>query len=104
MMQRQTVLEVCLLSIKPGMEEEFEAGVRQAIPIFQRAKGCRRMEVRRFIENPMQYQLLVAWDTLENHTVDFRGSEDFQKWRACVGHCFSAPPEVCHTIDAINGF
>ena len=103
-MMQQTVLEVCLLSIKPGMEAEFEVGVRMAIPFFQRAKGCRSMEVRRFVEKPQQYHLLIRWDTLENHTVDFRNSEDFLKWRACVGHCFSAPPEVYHTVDAILGF
>lgn len=103
-MTSQTVLEVALLSITPGMEAEFEAGVRQAVPLFQRAKGCRGMEVRRFVEKPHQYHLLVRWDTLENHMVDFRGSDDFQKWRACVGHCFSAPPEVHHTVEAVHGF
>jgi len=103
-MTQQTVIEVALLTIKPGMEDEFEAGVRQAVPFFQRAKGCRSMEVRRFVETPYQYHLLVRWDTLENHTVDFRGSEDFQKWRGCVGHCFAAPPVVYHTVEAVHGF
>ena len=103
-MTRKTVLEVALLSIKPGMEAEFEAGVRQAAPLFQRAKGCQGMEVRRFLEKPQQYHLFVRWETLENHMVDFRGSEDFEKWRACVGHCFSAPPEVHHTVEAVLGF
>ena len=103
-MMRQTVLEVCLLSIKPGMEAEFEAGVRQAVPLFQRAKGCLGMELRRFIENPQQYHLLVHWDSLEAHTVDFRGSDDFQKWRDCVGHCFASSPEVHHTIQSVHGF
>lgn len=103
-MRQPTVLEVCLLSIKPGMEAEFEAGVRQAVPLFQRAKGCLGMEVRRFVEKPLQYHLLVHWDSLESHTVDFRGSEDFQKWRGCVGHCFAAPPEVYHTTASVFGF
>lgn len=103
-MTQQTVLEVALLTIKPGMEAEFEAGVCEAVSLFQRAKGCRGMEVRRFVETPHRYHLLVRWDTLENHTVDFRGSEDFQKWRGCVGHCFSAPPDVYHTVEAVHGF
>jgi len=42
--------------------------------------------------------------TLENHTVDFRGSEDFQSWRGLVGHCFAAAPDVEHTRQAVNGF
>ena len=103
-MTRKTVFEVALLSIKPGMKAEFEAGVRQAAPLFQRAKGCQGIEVRRFLEKPQQYHLFVRWETLENQMVDFRGSEDFEKWRACVEHCFSAPPEVHHTVETVRGF
>ena len=103
-MNQTTVFEVCLLSIKPGMEAEFEAGVRQAAPLFRRAKGCLSMELRRFVENPCMYHLLVQWNSLEAHTVDFRASEDFQKWRSCVSHCFAAPPEVIHTIETLQGF
>jgi hypothetical protein len=40
---------------------------------------------------------LVKWETLENHTVDFRGSENFAEWRALVGPYFASPPEVEHT-------
>ena len=38
----------------------------------------------------------IFWDTLENHTVDFRGSPAFQDWRALVGPFFAAPPAVEH--------
>ena len=44
-----------------------------------------------------RYRLMAKWETLENHTVDFRGSEDFTAWRALVGQYFAAPPEVEHT-------
>ena len=40
---------------------------------------------------------MAKWETLENHTVDFRGSEDFTAWRGLVGQYFAAPPEVEHT-------
>jgi hypothetical protein len=39
----------------------------------------------------------VKWETLENHTVDFRGSENFAEWRGLVGQYFASPPEVEHT-------
>ncbi len=90
------ITEIAQIEIKPGMEAEFEAGVQQAVPIFQRAKGSRGVELRRSIEKPQRYRLFVGWDTLENHTVDFRGSTDFQEWRKLVGHCFASPPEVEH--------
>src|SRR5260370_1009814 len=49
-------------------------------------------------------RLVVKWATLENHPVDFRGSEDFQAWRKLVGHCFATPPEVEHAEQAVKGF
>ena len=98
------VLEIAQIDVKPGMEQDFEAGVAKAIPIFRRAKGCKAFEVQRSIELPSRYRLLIRWETLENHTVDFRGSADFQEWRKLVGHCFASPPEVEHVREAVKGF
>ena len=56
------------------------------------------------IEKPTRYRLFVGWETLENHTVDFRGSADFQEWRKLVGHCFAAPPDVEHVSQVTRGF
>jgi len=97
-------LEIAQIDIKPGQEAEFEAGVAKAAPLFKRAKGCKGMELQRSHEKPQRYRLMVKWDTLENHTVDFRGSSDFQEWRKLVGHCFAAPPDVEHTRPAVVGF
>jgi len=41
---------------------------------------------------------------VENHTVDFRNSSDFQEWRKLVGHCFASPPEVEHVSEVVKGF
>ena len=98
------ILEIAQIDVKPGMEAEFEAGVRKAAPIFQRAKGCRGMTLQRSHEKPQRYRLFVQWETLENHTVDFRNSADFPEWRACVAHCFAGPPEVEHVTEAVKGF
>lgn len=62
------------------------------------------MRLERSIEQPQRYRLFVAWETLENHTVDFRGSADFAEWRRLVGPHFAAPPEVEHTRVAVAGF
>jgi heme-degrading monooxygenase HmoA len=98
------ILEIAQIDVKPGLEAEFEAGVSKAASIFQRAKGCKAMELQRSVEKPNRYRLFVRWQTLENHTVDFRGSADFQEWRKLVGHCFERPPEVEHTALAVHGF
>ncbi len=98
------ILEIAQIEVKPGSEAEFEAGVTKAAPLFQRAKGCHGMELQRSIEFPQRYRLIVKWETLEAHTVDFRGSEDFMAWRSLVGDYFAAPPAVEHTALAVKGF
>ena len=96
------VLEIAQINVKPGLEAEFEAGVAKAQPIFERAKGCRGMELHRSVEKPNRYRLMVKWETLKNHTVDLA---DFQQWRTLVGHCFDAGgPEVEHTTVVVPGF
>ena len=97
------ITEIAQIEVKPGTESEFETGVKHAAPIFKRAKGCHGMELQRSIENPSRYRLFVDWETIENHTVDFRESPDFQEWRKLVSHCFASPPEVEHVTQVPAG-
>jgi len=98
------VLEIAQIDVKPGLEDEFEANVAKAGPLSKRAKGCTGMTLQRSVEKPSRYRLFVHWATIENHTVDFRGSADFQEWRKLVGHCFATPPEVEHVNEVVKGF
>ena len=98
------ITEIAQVDVKPGMEAEFEAGVKKAAPIFQRAKGCHGLELRRSIEKPSRYRLFIAWDTVDDHDVGFRGSPDFQELRKLVGHCFASPPEVEHVQQVLRAF
>jgi heme-degrading monooxygenase HmoA len=98
------ILEIAQIDVKPELESEFEAGVAKAAPIFRRAKGCKGLTLQRSVEKPSRYRLFIQWDTVENHTVDFRGSADFQEWRKLVGYCFASPPEVEHVRETLRGF
>lgn len=98
------IYEIALIEITPGMEAQFEEAFVKAGPLFERAKGCRSMEIQRSIENPSRYRLVVGWDTVEDHMVGFRESPDFQGWRALVGPCFASPPQVEHTRVAVRNF
>ena len=91
------ITEIAQIDVKPGIEKDFEAAVAKARPLFLRAKGGKGFELHKSIEKPQRYRLMAKWETLENHTVDFRGSEDFTAWRGLVGQYFAAPPEVEHT-------
>src|ERR1700754_5019866 len=98
------ITEIAQIEVKPGMEKDFEAGVARAAPVFRRAKGCHGLALEKSIGKPNRYRLLVQGGTAGNHTVDFRGSPDFQEWRACVGHCFESAPVVEHTEQVYKGF
>ena len=98
------IYEIANITVHAGQEAAFEQGAAQAVPLFQRAQGCLSFELQRGIEQPSQYRLVVGWQTLEDHTVHFRNSANFQAWRALVGHCFAQPPHVEHVATAVRGF
>ena len=88
--------EIASILVTKGHEAQFEASVEQARPLFQRAKGCHGIALHRSIENPLQYTLVVEWETVEHHLVGFRESEDFQEWRRLAGPHFAQAPQVHH--------
>ncbi len=94
---KNMITEIARIDIKPGQEKDFETAVGMAQTIFKRCKGWKSFELHRSIEKPSRYRLLIKWETLENHTVDFREGPNFAEWRALVGPHFASPPEVEHT-------
>jgi heme-degrading monooxygenase HmoA len=96
------VTEIAQIEIKPGGEKDFEAAVAKAGAAFGRSQGFHGFELHRSIEKPQRYRLMVKGETLENHTVDFRGSENFAEWRGLVRQYFASPPEVEHTETVVT--
>ena len=91
------ILEHADITIAPGKNAEFEEAIRRGIAtVIAQAKGFRDAKVHRGIESPERYILTIHWDTLENHTVDFRAGPLFPQWRAIVGPFFAKPPVVEH--------
>ncbi len=90
------ILEVAYIEIAAGKETAFEEGFAAARPLFLRAQGCKGVELKRSVEKPQAYRLFVQWETLEDHTVTFRNSADFQEWRRLVQDTFAAPASVEH--------
>lgn len=88
--------EIATLTIDPDRAEEFEAAVAAARPYFEAAKGCLSFGMQRSIESPERYQLVVGWESVEAHMVDFRETEGFQAWRSLASPFFVAPPKVEH--------
>ncbi|MBS0442539.1 MAG: antibiotic biosynthesis monooxygenase [Proteobacteria bacterium] len=91
------ILELADIRIQPGQQAAFdEAIVRGVTSVIAQAKGFRGWKVEKGIESPERYVLLIFWETLEDHTVHFRGGPLFAQWRAIVGPFFAQPPVVEH--------
>jgi len=91
------ILELADIRIHPGKQTEFDAAVQKGIDtVVSKSKGFRGFKINKGIETPERYVLMIFWETLENHSVDFRESQAFKDWRAIVGPYFAAPPAVEH--------
>ncbi|ALV42415.1 antibiotic biosynthesis monooxygenase [Pseudarthrobacter sulfonivorans] len=90
------ITEHALLSVRPGMEEEFETAFGKAKSIIGSMPGFQGLTLSRCIESPSTYLLLVEWARLEDHTEGFRGSAEYQEWRALLHHFYAPFPTVEH--------
>ncbi|MGB7084017.1 MAG: antibiotic biosynthesis monooxygenase [Phormidesmis sp.] len=90
------ILEVAILEVKPEKTQDFEAAFAQAQTIIAAIAGYLGHELQRCIENPSRYILLVRWETLADHTQGFRGSADYQQWKALLHHYYDPFPTVEH--------
>ena len=91
------ILEHADIRIDPSQASAFEEAILRGVnTVIAHAKGFKGYKVNRSIESPGRYLLMIYWNTLEDHTVGFRGSPAFAEWRAIVGPFFAQPPVVEH--------
>lgn len=90
------ILEHALLPVKAGQEAAFERAFAEAKDIIAATAGFRGLTLSRCLERPSTYLLLVQWDTLEDHTVGFRQSREYEQWRALLHPFYDPFPEVEH--------
>ncbi len=89
-------LELGILTVKPEHGAAFEAAFATASPIIASMPGYIRHQLQRCLETPDRYLLLVWWEKLEDHTVGFRGSPQYQEWRALLHHFYDPFPTIEH--------
>ena len=90
------VLEVAVLDVIPGQEIDFERAFDEAQKFISAQQGYVKHELKRCIERPSRYILLVSWEKLEDHTIGFRGSAEYQEWKALLHHFYDPFPTVEH--------
>ena len=102
-MSQDAVLEVAILDVRPERVAAFEAAFAEAQAIVSSMPGYRRHELQRCVERRERYLLLVWWDDLESHTVGFRGSPEYQRWKALLHDFYDPFPVVEHYTPLLAG-
>ncbi|MGE6258293.1 antibiotic biosynthesis monooxygenase family protein [Heyndrickxia sporothermodurans] len=90
------ILEAVMLQVKQGMEKEYEVAFREASKIISTMIGYISHDLQRCIETEGKYLLLVKWETLEDHTVGFRESNEYHEWKKLLHHFYDPFPLVEH--------
>lgn len=90
------VLEVAVLNVIPEKMNEFESSFVIAQEIIQKMRGYKGHQLQKCIEVSNRYLLLVNWDTLEDHTIGFRQSQEYLEWKTLLHHFYDPFPSVDH--------
>lgn len=90
------ILEAVMLQVKPGSEGKYEDDFRHASKIISTMRGYITHELQSCLEVKGKYLLLVSWETLEDHTVGFRESSEYQEWKRLLHPYYEPLPVVEH--------
>lgn len=90
------ILEAAILDVVPEKTQAFEASFLLAQEIISSRKGYLGHQLQKCMETPNRYLLLVEWESLEDHTIGFRQSEEYQQWKQLLHHYYDPFPQVEH--------
>lgn len=90
------ILEIAMLDIIPTQTSEFEKAFTEAQIIICKMPGYVAHELQRCLEKENRYVLLVTWQSLEDHTIGFRQSPEYQEWKKLLHHFYDPFPTVEH--------
>ncbi|ATB64833.1 antibiotic biosynthesis monooxygenase [Pseudomonas mosselii] len=90
------IYEIAILPVQQARIDSFRHAFAEVAPLLSRAKGHISHLLAQGIETPHQFNLIVQWQTLEDHTPGFEASEDHQVFMARLTPYFSEEPTVYH--------
>lgn len=90
------VLEIAQITAQEGKVDALQAGLLAALPVIRGSEGCQAATVRRQVEDPTVFVLMIEWETLEHHTVTFRGGPRFAEYRSHIAGLFVDPIVARH--------
>ncbi|MDB5075753.1 MAG: antibiotic biosynthesis monooxygenase [Chloroflexi bacterium] len=99
------IIEIATINVQEGREGEFEAAFAKAQRYIAESPHSLNYQLTRCVEHPSRYVLRIEWDSLEGHTMAFRGSDAYQEYRALLYPLYASAPEVVHynAIDLGSG-
>jgi heme-degrading monooxygenase HmoA len=90
------ILEVATLNVRTGSAGAFETAFQRAQTIIASMPGYVWHELHQCVETKDKYLLLVQWQRLEDHTIGFRQSAEYQEWKRLLHHFYDPFPVVEH--------
>ncbi len=98
------ILEVAILYIIQGKEKQFEEDFKLAGKYISSMSGYVNHSLKKCIEQDNKYLLLVNWKNLEDHTIGFRQSAEYTKWKEMLHKYYDPFPTVEHfeTVIAVE--
>lgn len=90
------VYEIALLPVHKEHIEQFRRAFADVEPLLRRAKGYGGHMLAQGIETPEVFNLIVRWQSLEDHTPGFEASEDHRVFMMGLEEYFSEEPQVYH--------
>jgi heme-degrading monooxygenase HmoA len=90
------ILEVAILDVIPSQIEAFETAFKEAEKIISSMQGYLNHDLKKCIEKPNRYILLVNWVTLEDHIIGFRQATQYLEWKKLLHHYYDPFPTVEH--------
>jgi heme-degrading monooxygenase HmoA len=90
------ITEIALLNIVDGLNNEFENAFSKAQSLIKIQKGFINHELQKCMEAESKYLLIVRWETLEDHTIGFRQSNEYKEWKKLLHHYYDPFPIVEH--------
>ncbi len=90
------ILEVAILNVIPGLEDDFLEAFSKAQHIISKMAGYISHQLKRCMENSGRFILLVEWEKLTDHTEGFRKSVQYQEWKSLLHHFYDPFPVVEH--------
>ena len=90
------ILEVAVLNVIPGQEDDFLEAFSKAKDIIASMAGFISLQLKKCIEHNSQFILLVEWEKLTDHTEGFRRSKEYQQWKELLHHFYNPFPTVEH--------